>query len=96
MFITRLKEQRYPTRDELDQAAPENPVLFATGPDASLNSLALKLSGIDKDFRVDGPGKVEKDPQHRRADRHPSQLHALRQGRVAGAASRRSKTRTGG
>ena len=63
VFITRLKEQRYPTRDELDRAAPHNPVLFATGPDASLNSLALKLSGIDKDFRIDGPGKVEKDPR---------------------------------
>ena len=62
VFITRLKEQRYPTRDELDRAAPQNPVLFATGPDASVNSLALKLSGIDKDFRVEGPGKVEKDP----------------------------------
>jgi predicted amidohydrolase YtcJ len=63
VFITRLKEQRYPTRAELDRAAPFNPVLFATGPDASVNSLALKLSGIDKHFRVDGPGKVEKDPQ---------------------------------
>jgi predicted amidohydrolase YtcJ len=63
VFITRLKEQRYPTRDELDQVAPQNPVLFATGPDASLNSLALKLSGIDKDFRIDGPGKIEKDPK---------------------------------
>ncbi len=63
VFITRLKEQRYPTRDELDRAAPENPVLFATGPDASLNSRALKLSGIDKDFKPEGPGKVETDPQ---------------------------------
>jgi predicted amidohydrolase YtcJ len=62
VFITRLKEQRYPTREELDRAAPENPVLFSTGPDASLNSLALKRSGIDKDFRPEGPGKVEKDP----------------------------------
>jgi predicted amidohydrolase YtcJ len=62
IFITRLKEQRYPTRDELDRIAPQNPVLFATGPDASVNSLALKLSGIDKEFRVDGPGKVERDP----------------------------------
>jgi predicted amidohydrolase YtcJ len=62
VFITRLKEQRYPTRDELDRAAPENPVLFSTGPDASVNTLALKLSGIDKDFKVEGPGKVEKDP----------------------------------
>jgi predicted amidohydrolase YtcJ len=62
VFITRLKERRYPTRKELDEAAPENPVLFATGPDASLNSAALKLSGIDKDFRPEGPGKVEIDP----------------------------------
>jgi predicted amidohydrolase YtcJ len=63
VFITRLEEQRYPTRDELDRAAPENPVLFSTGPDASVNSLALKLSGIDKDFRPEGPGKVERDPK---------------------------------
>jgi predicted amidohydrolase YtcJ len=63
VFITRLVEQRYPTRDELDRAAPANPVLFSTGPDASVNSLALKLSGIDRDFRPDGPGKVEKDPR---------------------------------
>src|SRR5262249_46291087 len=62
VFITRLKEQRYPTRAELDRAAPENPVLFSTGPDASLNSLAMKLSGIDKDFHPEGAGKVEKDP----------------------------------
>jgi predicted amidohydrolase YtcJ len=62
VFITRLKEQRYPTRDELDAAAPKNPVLFATGPDASLSTLALKQCGINKDFKVDGPGKVERDP----------------------------------
>jgi predicted amidohydrolase YtcJ len=62
VFITRLQEQRYPTRDELDRAAPDNPVLFSTGPDASVNSLALKLSGIDKGFRPEGPGRVEKDP----------------------------------
>ena len=38
-------------------------MLFSTGPDASLNSLALKLSGIDKDFQARRrPGKVEKDP----------------------------------
>src|SRR6185437_9601284 len=63
VFITRLREQRYPTRQELDDAAPDNPVLFATGPDASLNTLALKLSGIDKDFKVTdgGTGFAEKD-----------------------------------
>ena len=64
VFITRLREQRYPTRDELDRAAPRHPVMFATGPDASLNSLALKLSGMDKNFQVTdgGPGHIEKDP----------------------------------
>lgn len=65
VFITRLREQRYPTREELDRVAPKNPVLFSTGPDASVNTLALKLSGIDKDFEVtDGSGGfVEKDPK---------------------------------
>ncbi|HWN94118.1 MAG TPA: amidohydrolase [Methylomirabilota bacterium] len=63
VFITRLREQRYPTRAELDAAAPQNPVMFRTGPDASLNSLALKLSGIDRHFKVSdgGAGFVEKD-----------------------------------
>jgi predicted amidohydrolase YtcJ len=65
VFITRLREQRYPTRAELDAAAPRNPAVFRTGPDASLNTMALKLSGIDKDFRVTdgGPGYAEKDSQ---------------------------------
>lgn len=65
VFITRLREQRYPTREELDRVAPKNPVVFATGPDASLNSLALKLSGIDKDFKITdgGPGHIERDPE---------------------------------
>ena len=64
VFITRLAEQRYPTRKELDEAAPQNPVVFSTGPDASLNTAALRLSGIDKDFKVadGGPGYAEKDP----------------------------------
>jgi len=65
VFITRLREQRYPTRQELDRAAPANPAVFRTGPDASLSTLALQLSNIDKDFHVTdgGPGYIEKDPQ---------------------------------
>jgi predicted amidohydrolase YtcJ len=65
VFITRLKEQRFPTREELDRVAPKHPVLFSTGPDASVNSLALKLSGIDKDFKITdgGSGQVERDPK---------------------------------
>lgn len=63
VFITRLREQRYPTRAELDSVAPDHPVMFSTGPDAALNSLALKLSDIDKNFKVTdgGTGFVEKD-----------------------------------
>ena len=63
VFITRLREQRYPTRLELDKAAPRNPVAFRTGPDASLNSAALEISRIDARFRVpDGePCRVERD-----------------------------------
>jgi len=65
VFITRLREMRYPTKDELDRVAPKNPTVFRTGPDASLNTLALKLSNIDRDFRVTdgGPGHIEKNPQ---------------------------------
>ena len=65
VFITRLKEQRYPTRAELDSVAPHHPVMFVTGPDASLNSLALKLSGIGRNFKITdgGTGFVEKDPE---------------------------------
>jgi predicted amidohydrolase YtcJ len=62
VFITRLRDQRFPTRTELDAAAPRNPVYFGTGPDASVNSLALRLSGIDKNFQIkDGkPGRIER------------------------------------
>ena len=65
VFITRLREQRYPTRAELDRVAPKNPVLYRTGPDASLNSRALELSGIDRNFKVadGGAGFAEMDPQ---------------------------------
>ena len=63
VFITRLKEQRYPTRAELDAVAPKHPVNFSTGPDAMLNSLALQLCGITREFKITdgGPGKVELD-----------------------------------
>ena len=65
VFITRLAEQRYPSRAELDRAAPRNPVLFQTGPDASVNTLALQASGMDRDFKVTdgGGGFAEKDPK---------------------------------
>ncbi len=65
VFVTRLRDQRFPTRYELDLVAPKHPVIFRTGPDAAVNSLALQLNGIDKDFTItDGqPGSIERDPQ---------------------------------
>jgi len=65
VFVTRLRDQRFPTRYELDQVAPKNPVLFRTGPDAALNSLALELNGIDRNFEVPpgDTGRIEKDPR---------------------------------
>jgi predicted amidohydrolase YtcJ len=71
VFITRLKEQRYPTREELDRVAPKHPVQFSTGPDSMLNTLAMKMAGIDKAYTVPAgqPGKVERD-----ADGEPTGL----------------------
>jgi hypothetical protein len=63
VFITRLRESRYPTRAELDAVAPRHPVNFRTGPDNMLNTLALQRCGFDRDWRVTdgGPGYLEKD-----------------------------------
>ena len=63
VFITRLAEQRYPTREELDRAAPRHPVVFSTGPDSMLNSLALSLAGITRETADRGTrgGRIERD-----------------------------------
>ena len=61
-FPTRLTEGRFPTRAELDSAAPDHPVLYHAGPAGLVNSLALKLSGITKDTPNPPAGTVVKDP----------------------------------
>jgi predicted amidohydrolase YtcJ len=63
VFITRLRESRFPTRAELDAAAPRHAVNFRTGPDNMLNTLALKKCGFDRAWTVGdgGPGYLEKD-----------------------------------
>lgn len=58
VFITRLREQRFPTRAELDEVAPGHPVLFRTGPDGSLNTLGLDENGIDRNFAKEHPDQV--------------------------------------
>ncbi len=56
-FPTRLKEMRMPTREVLDAAAPDHPVMFDASYVVVANTLALKLSGITRDT-PDPPGGV--------------------------------------
>ncbi len=62
VFITRLQERRYPTRAELDTAAPNHPVIFRTGPDASLNSTAMHQLNLSANTEVPEGSKVERIP----------------------------------
>ena len=66
VFITRLRDKRYPTRAEMDAAVPDHPAFMRTGPDAMLNSLALAQLGITRDsgdHPGSGHGKIERNPQ---------------------------------
>jgi predicted amidohydrolase YtcJ len=62
-FPTRLKEARFPSIAELDQAAPKHPVLYHAGPAGMVNSMALKVSGITKDTPNPANGVIVKDPK---------------------------------
>lgn len=62
-FPTRLKDARFPTRDELDKAAPKHPVLYHAGPAGMVNTMALKVSGITKDTPNPRNGVLVKDPK---------------------------------
>jgi predicted amidohydrolase YtcJ len=59
-FVTRLKEMRLPTKDELDLVAPEHPVFLNSSYSGLLNSCALDICGISKASQH--PGILE-DPQ---------------------------------
>jgi predicted amidohydrolase YtcJ len=60
-FPTRLKEARFPTKAELDEAAPKHPVLYHAGPAGIANSLGLKISGVTRDTKNPPAGQVVKD-----------------------------------
>jgi predicted amidohydrolase YtcJ len=62
VFPTRLDEARFPTKAELDEAAPRHPVLFHAGPAGVVNSMALKVSGITRDTPSPRAGAIVKDP----------------------------------
>jgi hypothetical protein len=61
-FPTRLKEARFPTKAELDAAAPRHPVLYHAGPAGVANTAALIASGVTKDTPDPPAGRVVKDP----------------------------------
>ena len=61
-FLTRLEEHRYPTRAELDRAAPDHPVVFRTGPDSCVNSAALRAAAVGADFSPPAGARAERDP----------------------------------
>jgi predicted amidohydrolase YtcJ len=62
VFPTRLEEARFPTKAELDDAAPRHPVLFHAGPAGVVNSMALKVSGVTRDTPNPRAGTIVKDP----------------------------------
>ncbi|MEM4727643.1 MAG: amidohydrolase [Candidatus Bathyarchaeia archaeon] len=59
----KLEERRHITRWELDEAAPENPVFISkeTGHLCVVNSLALKLAGIDRETPNPPGGIIDRD-----------------------------------
>lgn len=56
-----LSDGRLPTRADLDQVAPNNPVAIAGPHYAIANSLALKLAGITRDTPDPQGGEIYKD-----------------------------------
>lgn len=59
--IAQLAEKRFLTRDELDQAAPNNPVCLPVGHFTLVNSEALALAGITKDTPDPDGGIIHRD-----------------------------------
>lgn len=62
-FPTRLQEARFPTRAELDEAAPDHPVLYHAGPAGMVNTKGLQVSDITKNTPNPPAGQIVKDSQ---------------------------------
>ena len=60
-YPTRLSEHRFPTRAELDAAAPDHPVIVDCAYAFSLNTAALKAAGITRDSPNPPGGSIVKD-----------------------------------
>jgi hypothetical protein len=61
VYASRLKERRYPTRYELDSAAPGRPVMCDNGYASVLNSVLLQSIDVDKSTAQPSDGKIIKD-----------------------------------
>jgi len=57
--------ERWPTKEDLDRVAPDNPVVLtrASGHSVWVNTMALELSGITRDTEAPRGGEVQKDPE---------------------------------
>ena len=55
----------WPTKEDLDKVAPNNPVVLrrASGHSSWANSMALRLSGITRDTKNPEAGEIQKDPR---------------------------------
>ena len=60
---SKLIEKRQITRWELDEVAPENPVILVsdTGHQSVVNSIALKIGGVTRDTPDPDGGKIDRD-----------------------------------
>jgi len=56
LFFTRLNDMRQPSLEELDDAAPENPVFLNGSFGGMINTRAMKISGIDE--KTNHPGII--------------------------------------
>ena len=61
VYPTRLREHRFPTRQELDAAAPDHPVAVDGAYAFSLNSAALRAAGITRSSADPPGGAIVKD-----------------------------------
>jgi predicted amidohydrolase YtcJ len=61
VFPTRLREHRFPTRAELDAAAPEHPVVVDGAYAFVVNTAALRAAGITRDTADPPGGAIVKD-----------------------------------
>ena len=77
VFPTRIREQRFPTRAELDAAAPDHPVVVDGAYALMVNSAALRAASID------GRHAESSRRRHRQGRRWPPDRPAAERGRAA-------------